>query len=167
MLLFLLACAVPPEAADESDPPIAVFELELAAEAGAVYEARTRPETAPGERIALRFRDLAHPWRIRANNCPSGAPIYGCPVLDFALAEAYIDLGSGRYYISADGAVSSTPGTLEGAISLAADPVWFEGEGPQVTGDEWVLSLPLVHLMANAPDGQRTPALIEVAVFSP
>ncbi|MCO4743748.1 MAG: hypothetical protein KC912_03095 [Proteobacteria bacterium] len=166
MLFFLLACAPAPTDSANELPPLAEFQVEVGDESGAVYVA-TASGSAPAAGAGLRIEivDQGHPGRVQSQDCPTDQPIQGCATLSWGLEQPpTIDFDGVEVFLHPDGTLGASAPDEDGFLALGSSLERFTGAATGIHTGEWTLQLPVVHLLANAPDGQRLPAQIHVVI---
>lgn len=165
MVFLLLACTAHQGDTGEVAAPVASFSLEVGSTTGEVLTQQVRGEALPEDaEVALTIVDVAHPGRIQSALCWSGDPVQGCATIDWTLGDATLTRGGNRAFLWPDGRIDDRPSSEPSTLPLGIVPEVFVGELPGSAEAEWRLELPVVYALGNAPDGYRTPAILEVTV---
>ena len=166
VLALLSACSAPPQDVQEQTPFVR-WELEVGAEDGSVLSAVAAGDALDGEALTVAIRDIGHPARIQSVVCPTDDALEGCPVIDWTEdAQPFVEVAGSRLFLDRDGSMDSAAPDTRDSLALGGAVEWFVGGfSTAVPAGDWTISLPMTHLMGNAPDGQRWPAIIEVRVY--
>ena len=169
ILALLSACSAPPQGAPEP-VPLVRWELEVGAEPGSVLSAVAAGDALDaldGQSLTVAIRDIGHPARIQSVVCPTDDALEGCPVIDWTEdAQPFVEVAGSRLFLDRDGSMDSAAPDTRDSLALGGAVEWFVGGfSTAVPAGDWTISLPMTHLMGNAPDGQRWPAIIEVRVY--
>ena len=166
VLALLSACSAPLQDVSEQTPFVR-WELEVGAEAGSVLSAVEAGDALDGESLTVAIRDIGHPARIQSVVCPTDDALEGCPVIDWTEdAQPFVEVAGSRLFLDRDGSMDSAAPDTRDSLALGGAVEWFVGGfSTAVPAGDWTISLPMTHLMGNAPDGQRWPAIIEVRVY--
>ncbi|TNE92451.1 MAG: hypothetical protein EP330_01995 [Deltaproteobacteria bacterium] len=167
MLLFLFGCATYTDDTAPEPETLAVFEMVVGAEPGAEYVAEAQGAAFIGaSELEVRIVDRGHPGRLQSSLCATDDPIQGCATLDWSVGEARLELGDARVWLQPDGSVTDEGPATEGSRALGAQTEAWLGAMPPAAPGTWTLTLPVVHLSGNAPDGYRTPAELEISLLA-